>query len=310
MKIVKSFECNNLILTQRSVVTFGNFDGIHLAHQELLSCVKELAIKHSMHSITLTFYPHTLTLLQKKYADFCLTTLEQKISLIADFAIDYLCVINFNNEFRNVSAEDFITQILQKKCSAKHIVTGPECSFGYKGSGNLALLHKLSKTYDYHLHTLTPCFYEKEVCSSSAIRHYLSAGEMSKVNGMLNRKYTIRGKVVRGKARGRLLGFPTINILWKELLQPKFGVYSGRICYGDDKWYNGVINIGIRPTFENNNIVILEMHIFSFTGDLYDREVTIQLFSFIRTEKRFTDVTMLKKQIQRDIDIAQNAFCN
>ncbi|MDG7056364.1 MAG: riboflavin biosynthesis protein RibF [Wolbachia endosymbiont of Meromenopon meropis] len=285
------------------VLTFGNFDGVHLGHQLVISTLKRVAQKKRLPSAILTFEPYPSAILFGRN-NFRLINQEQKKELISSYGIDYLYIINFNERFSQISCNNFISKVLIDIYRVKHIVIGENCTFGHKRLGNVSTLRKHSEMYGYSLTELKPLIINDEICSSSLIREYLHKGEMQVVNKLLGRPYQISGIVTKGVCRGRKIGFPTINIPIEDyMIKPKFGTYCAKIAFSDKNlsWLYGVVNIGIRPTFKDLKKPIVEMYIFDFNQDVYEYKVNIQLLKFIRSEKRFHNVDELTKQINSDI---------
>ncbi|QGR02882.1 bifunctional riboflavin kinase/FAD synthetase [Ehrlichia ruminantium] len=284
-----------------TAIAFGNFDGVHLGHRAIIDTIQSIATKENLASAVVTFEPHPLMYLQNK-CGFLLLDFEQKIKLLECCGIDYLYVISFNKRFSELSPEAFIKDVLVDSYGMKRIVTGHNCSFGYACSGNIDLLYYYSIVYGYKVKTLDPLFVDNILCSSSIVREYLSAGKVKLANRILGRPYQINGKVMRGLARGRIIGFPTVNINIEHILVPKFGVYAASIEVNNNGlWLYGIVNIGLRPTFNDIVFPILEMHVFDFDDDIYDQSVAIRLLEFIRPECKFNDIDKLKQQISNDI---------
>ncbi|QOD38575.1 riboflavin biosynthesis protein RibF [Candidatus Wolbachia massiliensis] len=300
MKII--YNCEQGIESNLAL-TFGNFDGIHLGHEFTISTLKKVAQERGLPSAILTFEPHPLTVLFNRN-NFRLINQERKKELISSYGIDYLYIINFNESFAQVSCDDFISKILIGRYDAKHIIVGESCTFGHKRLGNTLILKKYSETYGYSLIKLEPLVIDGEICSSSSIREHIQKGEIEIASKLLGRPYQVSGVVAKGACRGREIGFPTINILIEDcMIKPKFGTYYARATFSNNNtgWLYGVVNIGMRPTFNDLKKPIVEMHIFDFNEDVYDREVNIQLLKFIRSEKKFHSVDELTKQINYDI---------
>ncbi|QKX02007.1 riboflavin biosynthesis protein RibF [Wolbachia endosymbiont of Dirofilaria (Dirofilaria) immitis] len=301
MKVIYDFEQE---IKSSVALAFGNFDGVHLGHKFAISSLKKTAQERKLPSAILTFEPHPSTVLFNKN-NFRLISQEQKKELISNYNIDYLYIINFNKGFAQVSFNDFISKILIDRYSAKHIVVGESCTFGYNRLGNILILKKRSKTYGYSLAKLEPLMINGKVCSSSLIREHIQKGEIETANKLLGRPYQVSGIVAEGAHRGRKIGFPTINIAIEDcMIKPKFGTYYAKVAFSDinpPNWLYGVVNIGMRPTFKDLRKPIIEMHIFDFNGDIYDCKVNIQLLKFIRSEKRFHSIDELTKQISHDI---------
>ncbi|QKX00776.1 riboflavin biosynthesis protein RibF [Wolbachia endosymbiont of Dipetalonema caudispina] len=284
-------------------LTFGNFDGVHLGHEFAISSLKKAAQKKKLSSAILTFEPHPSIVLSNKN-NFRLINQEYKKELISNYDIDYLYVINFNKSFAQISFDDFISKVLIAKYSVKHIVVGENCTFGYNQLGNTLILKKCFEIYGYSLDKLKPLMIDGKICSSSLIRKYIQKGEIETANKMLGRPYQVSGIVTKGAYRGRKIGFPTINITIEDcMIKPKFGTYYAKATFSNtnSNWLYGVVNIGMRPTFKDLKKPIVEMHIFDFNENAYERKVNIQLLKFIRPEKKFHSINELTKQINRDI---------
>ena len=284
-----------------TAIAFGNFDGVHLGHKAIIDTMQDIATKENLASAIVTFDPHPSVYLRSRRG-FLLLDFDQKVKLLNRSGIDYLYVISFDENFSRLSPEAFIKDVLINSYGMKHVVTGHNCSFGHKCSGNIDLLYYYSIIYNYKVEKLNPLFVDNILCSSSVIRQYLSDGRIKLANQVLGRPYQINGKVMRGLARGGIIGFPTVNINVEHVLVPKFGVYAASIQVNNsDVWLHGIVNIGLRPTFSDIVFPILEMHIFDFNDDIYDQLVAIRLLEFIRPECKFSNIDQLKQQISTDI---------
>lgn len=289
---------------RNAAIAFGNFDGVHLGHKQIVDNVQRIALQEGIDSAILTFEPHPRKFFNINVEDFYLTNLEQKVSAIESCDIDLFYIMDFTKEFSQLSAEDFIKDILLDKCNARYIIIGNSCTFGKDKAGNVALLRKLSTVYNYQLIQLNILEFGGKICSSSEIRELLKIGEVAQANELLGRPYKIKGRVLEGEQRGRQIGFPTINMCLEGYVKPKLGVYFAKV-YIDNEAHYGVVNVGNKPTFHNNYDVILEMHIFDITRDLYGEMVEVQILHFIRSELKFHGVEELKRQIKQDIVIAK-----
>lgn len=299
MRLLREF-CHH---ANGSVVSFGNFDGVHLGHRKILSQVISLAEAEGLDSVVVTFEPHPLTFLLNK-EDYIITS--EKESLIRD-GLDYLYIINFNKEFSEISAESFI-EILHTKLRAKYIVTGQNCRFGTNGNGDLSTLKKYEKIFSYKTVVVDYIEDDSVVYSSTLVRKFLKEGNIEKANQILGRKYSIAGTVVASRGLGAKIGYPTINLkIDKRMVKPRFGVYSGEVEI-DGQFYNGITNVGVRPTTSSGDEVFLEMHIFNFSNNLVNKKVRVFLYNFIRDEKKFNSIEDLKLQIRLDIESILNCI--
>ncbi|WP_333023187.1 riboflavin biosynthesis protein RibF [Wolbachia endosymbiont of Pentidionis agamae] len=298
MKIIYDYEKG---IESSVVLTFGNFDGVHSGHAFAISTVKKIARERGLPSAVLTFEPHPSTTLFNRN-NFRLIDHEQKKELISSYGVDYLYIINFNEDFSKVSCNDFISKILVGKYNVMHIIVGDNCTFGHKRLGNILTLEKNSEMYGYSLTKLEPLIICGEICSSSLIREYVQTGKIEIANKLLGRPYQISGIVKEGAHRGEKIGFPTINVVIENcMIKPKFGAYNAIVTSDGTNWLHGAVNIGMRPTFGDLKKPIVEMHIFDFCSKLYGFKVEIQLLKFIRPERKFKNVYELKEQINHDI---------
>ncbi|WP_168463844.1 riboflavin biosynthesis protein RibF [Wolbachia endosymbiont of Ctenocephalides felis wCfeT] len=309
MKII--YDCEQDVKDDVAL-TFGNFDGVHLGHGFAISTVKKIAQERGLASAVLTFEPHPSTILLSR-KNFRLVDQEQKKELISRYDIDYLYIISFNEDFSQISCEDFISKILVSRYNAKHIVVGENCTFGHKRLGDILTLERYSEACGYSLTKLKPLIADGEICSSSVIREHLQKGEMGIANKLLSRPYQVSGIVTKGACRGRELGFPTINIpIEDSMIKPKFGTYYAKVVLTsplgntEQNWLYGVVNIGMRPTFKDLKKPIVEMYIFDFNEDVYNYRADIQLLKFMRSEKKFHSINELTSQINYDILSVRN----
>jgi riboflavin kinase/FMN adenylyltransferase len=288
---------------QNSVLTIGNFDGLHLGHQEILANVRKIAASENLKSALLTFEPHPLKIiLPNKVFDKRLFSLAQKLSFLrSNKQVDMVFLANFNQELANLSAEDFVEKILVGKLKIKHLIVGYDFIFGKDRKGDASLLQKLAGVYNFSFHQIAAKNnLGNEIYSSTAIRKLIKSGDIKAANLMLGREYEISGDVICGKKLARSLGFPTANFLPKaNLIKPKFGVYKINAVI-DGKSHSGILNFGIKPTFKGT-IPLYEAHIFDFNEDIYGKKITVQLQDFIREEIKFNSVEKLKEQIQKDL---------
>ena len=292
------------------VLTFGNFDGVHRGHRHIFSEVVRLSKEKGLASAVLTFSPHTAVFLRKR-KHFLLLDFDGKAQLIEQCGVDYLFVVKFDEECAKMAPEAFIANILVNRCNAKYVVVGGDCVFGHKCKGNLDMLRSYAPHYGYDIVVVNQLLASNgDVCSSSCVRTYIEQGDVKSANQMLGRNHSVSGLVVKGLARGRSIGFPTINLTLEDLVLPRMGVYSARVSVDKDQhcWLAGIVNIGIRPTFSPEERAVLEMHIFDFDEDLYGKWVTVELLDFIRDEKKFQNVEQLIVQIKRDIETVKGLF--
>jgi riboflavin kinase / FMN adenylyltransferase len=286
-----------------TVLTIGNYDGVHLGHQKILSMVGRKAEEINGTSMVMTFDPHPVKVIAPEKNVKLLTTPEEKARLIAKMGIDVLLFIAFTKEFSQIAPDDFISKILVKKLNIKEVIVGANYSFGKSKKGNIDLLRKRGKEFGFHATAVQDVMLHGNIVSSSSIRSLLLKGAVQDVITYLGRAYSILGTVIKGKGRGKsILNIPTANITSPVEIAPKEGVYAVRVGY-KGSIYDGVANIGKNPTFGNTN-VSYEVHLFGFSGDLIGESLRIYFIDRIRNERTFPDVVTLEKQIREDMDIA------
>ena len=288
-----------------SIILIGNFDGLHLGHQKLFTLAKRYKKKFSLNIGVLTFEPMPKMYFNNKIKNFRISNQKQKINLLNKFNVDFIITKKFNKEFSKTKSIDFIKNILSKKLNAKFIFVSNNFRFGNKRKGNVKQLIKYENIFNYKIIKPKPLLIKKKLISSSLIRSYLQRGKLNDVNKFLNRKWSIEGKVQKGKQLGKKIGFPTANIDIKDYILTCPGVYSVKAKTSkNQKFIKGIANLGYRPTF-NGKKILLEVHLFNFSGNLYNKYLTVEFIKFIRREKKFKNVDQLKKQIKNDLLIAK-----
>jgi riboflavin kinase/FMN adenylyltransferase len=296
MEIIRNLSEYNFSFN--TVVTIGNFDGIHLGHQKIINTVKDISVETHYKSIVVTFNPHPLKYFKSDIK--LINTERKKIELISKNNIDYMIILEFNDSMASMPAEIFVKEILLKKLKAKYIILGYNCRFGKKRLGNYELLSLLSKNYGFQCIKIDRVVIDNLTASSTNIRKLLQEGQIQVVNTLLGRFYELEGIVSKGNNLGKLIGFPTANIDTHNEMLPKLGVYTSLIKIGDNKQYPSVTCIGTRPTISTSNRVTVETHIMNFDEDIYDTFVELALISYIREEEKFPDLESLKKKMEMD----------
>lgn len=286
-----------------SVITLGNFDGIHLGHQELVRMVMKRAQEIRGQSMVVTFRPHPLKVLAPEKCPPLISIYEEKIELFRKLGIDVLVKIPFSLHFAEMSPRDFVRKILCDLLGLKEIFVGYNYRFGRGREGTTQTLRAMGEEFNFRVNEVKQIALKSEVISSTRIRQLLTAGEVEHAAELLGRPYAITGIVIRGDSRGKTLGFPTANIASKHAIVPANGVYAVKLS-ARDTCYSGVVNIGVRPTFETKSLAI-EVHVFDFNEDLYGEEVTIYFIRKIREERKFETSEALIGQISRDIRAAR-----
>ncbi|MDC5704089.1 bifunctional riboflavin kinase/FAD synthetase [Vibrio europaeus] len=289
---------------QGCVLTIGNFDGVHLGHQEVLRQVSEQAKQLSLPSIVMTFDPQPLELFAKDKAPARLTRLRDKFVQLSKLNIERLLCVNFNHQFADQSADEFISDLLVKRLGVKFLVVGDDFCFGRGRKGNFAMLQEAGKKYGFEVvSTQSFCLQQLRV-SSTAIREALAQDKLEQAAEMLGRDYSISGRVSHGRKLGRTIGFPTANIPLKRCVSPVSGVYTVQALGLGEEPVGGVANIGNRPTV-NGVRQQLEVHLFDFKANLYGKQLEIVLLDKIRDEHKFESFEALKQQIELDAEAAR-----
>lgn len=286
---------------KNAVVTSGTFDGVHMGHQKILSRLKEEAKRINGETVLITYWPHPRLVLKPWDNSLqLLSTFPEKANLLEEFGIDHLVKIPFTKEFAQMTPEDYIRIVLHERIQTKKIIIGYDHRFGKDRSGGLDELHQYAEKYNYEVEEIPRQDIEEIGISSTKIRRALEVGDVSQANTFLGRNYSITGRVIHGDKIGRSLGFPTANISVKEnyKLIPSDGIYAVRVCLDYTK-YDGMLNIGNRPTIGGDNKTI-EVNIFDFDRDIYESEITIEFVDLIRKEIKFSSLDALKEQLKAD----------
>ena len=285
-----------------SVVTVGTFDGVHAGHQALLRYVQGRARERGGRSTAVTFEPHPREVVHGEAVQL-LSTIDERASVMSDLGIDLVVVVRFTKEFARLSATDFVQDVLVNRIGLQEIVIGYDFTFGQGRRGDSRLLEDLGSQAGFQVDVVPAHVVDAHVVSSSTIRQQLQEeGDVQAAARMLNRRYALEARVVRGDGRGRTIGYPTANLepLDARKVVPLRGVYAVRMkSRGEEVWKPGMMNIGTRPTFGGDQRRI-EVHLFDFRGDLYEQTVTVEFVERLREERRFTSVEELVEQLSRD----------
>ena len=285
----------------RSSLAIGNFDGSHKGHQKVFRYAKKHAKKNKSKFGILTFSPLPIMFFNKKIKNYRLVSEEEKFHLLKEYGVDFVINIKFNKSFSKISAENFIKKIIIKKINPKLIFVSNNFKFGNKRKGDVNLLKKFSKNYNYRLLKIKPQKYKKKLISSTRIRKYLQTGNIKLGNKLLSRIWSINGNVVKGKKLGRKLGYRTCNIQIKNYILPMSGIYAVKIkIENEKKILKGVAYLGTRPTFEGKEI-FLEINIFNFKKNLYKKKLKVYFLKFIRRDRKFRNSAALIKQMNKDV---------
>ncbi len=290
----------------RITVALGTFDGVHIGHQKVISRSVESAKQLDGTSVVFTFSNHPLSIIAPERCPLQIVTQDEKVELVKNLGVDILLNIPFTSEFLKLSASQFI-HLLIDQLNPKHILIGPNYFFGYKRCGTPELLQKFGLQYGFTTEINPTVYVDDVMVSSTLIRQMITTGQVQQAAILLGRPVTLKGRVIHGAKRGRLLGYPTINLgIASGLAVPQNGVYAVKLIIQDNQ-YNGIANIGTNPTFHDIGRRI-EVHILDFSGDLYGETVTVRFLNHIRDEQTFSNSEELKLQIAKDIVAAQKYY--
>ena len=281
------------------VIAIGNFDGLHLGHQKVIKEAKQKAKKNGIPFGVMTFEPVPVMFFNNEIKNHRINSLEQKKNQLKKLKLDFLIIIKFNKNFSTQSAEEFIKEIIFKKTKCKYLYVSKNFKFGFKRQGNIKTLKKFEKKYNFKNIVTKPFKKVNKIISSTILRKKIRLGKINEVNKLLNRDWSIDGKVIKGQRRGRKIGFPTCNLKLSDYVVPKLGVYAVKVK-SKNFYKNGIANIGYRPTFNGKNL-LLETNIFGINKNLYNKVISVYFKKFIRSEKKFRNLKQLKKQIKLDL---------
>ncbi len=286
---------------QNAVITVGTFDGVHKGHQQILNKLNALAQKQQGESILITFHPHPRFIINPNDTSLKLiNTLDEKIKLLESYGIDNLVIVPFTKAFSELSAEAYVEDFLLKNFTPNVIVIGYDHHFGKGRKGNIDLLKTYQSRHHFEIELIQKEELEDITISSTKIRQALAHGDVQLAKELMNHHYFIEGEVVEGAKLGRTISFPTANIALSASykLIPKEGVYAVNVLV-ETKQYKGMLNIGHKPTFKNQDLSI-EVHIFDFDKDIYGKKIIVEFVYFIREEIKFESIEALQNQLQKD----------
>ena len=303
VKLFKNFSIDKKY--KRSIVLIGNFDGMHLGHQKLFKLAQSYKKKYNLKIGVINFDPMPKMFFNQSLKNFRLSNISQKINLLKKLKVDFIITKKFDKVFSKKKSINFIRQILFQKLNAKFIFVSNNFRFGNKREGDVNLLINHELDYDYKVIKPKPLITSNKIMSSTLIRNLLENGYLDKANKLLDRKWCIEGNVQKGRQVGKKIGFPTCNIDIKDYVLAKPGVYAVKVLRkNNSKYIKGIANLGYRPTF-NQKKILLEVHLFNFSGNLYNKYLSVEFLKFIRKEKKFKNVNQLKAQITKDLNIAK-----
>jgi riboflavin kinase/FMN adenylyltransferase len=306
IRVIKFCNTTEFNINEDTAVVLGKFDGIHRGHQKLLEEVgkyKKLGLKIAV----FTFHMPISSFFSGIQGQ-VLTTNIEKEEYLADLGVHYLIEYPVNKETVVIEPEVFIKDILIDKLHAKILVAGPDCSFGYKGRGDFTLLKEYGKQLGFEAVKVDKVYYEDRDISSTFVREEVEAGRMEMASNLLGRPYSVSGKVMHGRKLGRQLNMPTVNLLPDEMkLLPPFGVYYSEVIVGTRR-YDGISNIGRKPTISDKEKISVETYIYDFSDDLYGEQIRVELLSYARPEQKFKSVQELKEKLKEDLKKGEE-FC-
>lgn len=279
------------------VVTVGTFDGLHIGHQKVISELIHAAKTIDGESVVVTFFPHPRTVLQPGFDLRLILSRKEKIHFLEKMGVENLVCIEFTKEFAQTSSEDFIEKFIVAPIAPKKIIIGYDHHFGKDRRGDLGFIKNMAEKYGFEVDQVAKLDVNEVAISSSKIRDAIRGGDMRTATAYLGTPYSISGIVVKGNQIGRTLGFPTANIQPEEpkKIIPNYGVYASLVEW-NGKLYKGMSNIGIRPTLEDHRLTI-EVNIFDFDQDIYDEFLTLFFLEYIREEKKFRDLDLLRRRL-------------
>ncbi len=284
-----------------AIVTIGTFDGIHIGHENILESLVSTAGKLNKKSMVITFEPHPRSIVSDKFRMELLSTFEEKMREFERIGVTDVLAVNFTKEFSQIQYDDFITKYIVDSIKAKHVIIGYDHKFGKNRDGDEKKLRNLGIKYGFDVTVVKEITLNNNTVSSTLVRNLIVNGKVKEASELLGRFYSFEGRVVEGAKRGRIMGFPTANIKVEsdEKLIPQKGVYAVECMLEGNKEY-GMMNIGNRPTFENSENIIIEVHLFDFHKDIYGKEIRVLCLERVRDEKKFESMEELIYQINRD----------
>ena len=298
-KIYKNFNIKQI--HQNSIILIGNFDGLHLGHQRLFKEAFNYKKKFNLKLGVVTFDPIPKMFFNKQIKNYRISNFDQKLNYFKKFNVDFVINKQFDKKFSKINCNSFIENYLNKKLKSKILFVSNNFRFGHKREGDVKLLKKFQDKFEYKLVKPKPLIKNKKTVSSTLIRKLLETGNLQNANKLLSRNWSIDGKVEKGRMMGRKIGFPTCNIDIGNYVIAKPGVYSVSVKLDKNKKiFKGIANLGYRPTF-NQKKILLEVNLFNFSGNLYNKKLSVDFLKFIRGEKKFKNIEELKNQIKKDI---------
>jgi len=288
-------------------LTIGNFDGVHLGHQALLKQLSQAAQARRLPVAVLTFEPHPREFFTPEKAPARLTSLREKLAFFSEMGIDRVHVCRFNARFAEMTAQQFASALFTK-LNAKFILVGDDFRFGSQRAGDFALMSQMAAQHGATVQAMPSLLHSDVRVSSTAVRAALAAGDLRAAKNYLGRSYSISGRVVHGDGVGKKLGFPTANVQLKHNFPPLIGIFVVQVEGDDVPSMQGVASLGVRPTISANGKPVLEVHLFNFSGEIYNQYLRINFLHKLRDEEKYSSLEILTQQIARDVQDAKRWF--
>ena len=293
-------------------LVIGNFDGVHLGHQAMLSRLKETSKRLNIASCVMTFEPHPREFFAPDQAPTRLTSLREKLELLAEYGVDQVQICRFNYDFAKIGAKEFVANILQQGLAAQWVLVGDDFRFGARRAGDLAMLRSLSSNYGFEVEEMSTYNVDGMRVSSTAVRKALSSDDLGLARRLLGRPYSISGKVVNGDKLGRRIGFPTANMQLRHNRPPLSGIFAvevrGALDTSPQQVTRGVASLGVRPTVHEDGKPVLEVHLFDFNQEIYGQHLRMDFLHKLRDEEKYSDLDTLIRQIRLDVENAKKYF--
>lgn len=285
---------------QQTVLTIGTFDGFHIGHRKILDRVINTAKEKKLTSLVLTFFPHPRMILQKESDLKLIHTINERVEILEKTKLDHLVIHPFSKDFSRLTATEFVRDILVNKLNVKHIIIGYDHRFGRNRTANINDLKEFGELYNFTVEEISAQDIDEVAVSSTKIRRALLDGDITTANTYLGASFQLKGTVTKGKGIGKTISFPTANIKVDEdyKIIPKNGVYIAKALIGDTSVY-GMMNIGFNPTV-NGTKQTIEIHLFDFNEDIYDKEITVSFLKRLRDEQKYDSIATLKEQLEKD----------
>jgi riboflavin kinase/FMN adenylyltransferase len=291
-----------------TVLTIGNFDGVHLGHRAMLDRLTACARAAGLPAAVLTFEPHPRELFAPEQAPARLSSLREKLSLLEECGIDHVYICRFDRRMAALGADRFIENLLVRGLSVRHLIVGDDFRFGKGRGGDFALLQQMGEAHRFTVEAMRTVDVDGERVSSSAVRDALAAGDLEHAARLLGRPYGIAGHVIHGDKVGRKIGFPTANIQLKRKKVPMTGVFAVTVSGLGDKYLPGAANMGVRPTLGDSLKPVLEVHLLDYDSDIYRSHLTVNFLHKLRDEAKYASLDALTAQIARDVAATRDYF--